>query len=99
MWRQLSDDALRADGLDVRDVGRPGSDSGSSMGAGSMIGQTDMGTMTWVPLHEGSQVEKVAEITPLSAEGSYVRVTFVGRRQQLSELASARGIGETYSGT
>jgi hypothetical protein len=33
-----------------------GSDSSGSMGAGSMIGQTDMGTMTWQLTQNGSTV-------------------------------------------
>jgi len=33
-----------------------GSDSSSSMGAGSMMGQTDMGTMTWQLMQNGSTV-------------------------------------------
>jgi hypothetical protein len=33
-----------------------GSDSSSSMGAGSMMGQTDMGTMTWQLTQNGSTV-------------------------------------------
>lgn len=53
----------------------------------------------WVPLHEGSQVENVTDIIPLNAEGSYVRVSFLRRRQQLSDLARARGVQETVTGT
>ena len=42
-----------------------GSDSSSSMGAGSMMGQTDMGTMTWQLTQNGSTVAG-----PMSFSGS-----------------------------
>ena len=42
-----------------------GSDSSSSMGAGSMMGQTDMGTMTWQLTQNGSTVTG-----PMSFSGS-----------------------------
>lgn len=42
-----------------------GSDSSSSMGAGSMMGQTDMGTMTWQLTQNGSTVTG-----PMSFAGS-----------------------------
>ena len=42
-----------------------GSDSSSSMGAGAMMGQTDMGTMTWQLTQNGSTVTG-----PMSFSGS-----------------------------
>jgi hypothetical protein len=58
MWRELFDGAVRVDGVCVRggDMGGIGTDSSSSMGAGSMMGQTDMGTMTWQLTQNGSTV-------------------------------------------
>jgi hypothetical protein len=50
-----------------------GTDSSSSIGAGSMMGQTDMGTMTWQLTQNGSTVTG-----PMSFSGSGMQVRMAG---------------------
>jgi len=64
-----------------------GSDSSSSMGAGSMMGQTDMGTMTWQLTQNGSTVTG-----PMSFSGSGMQGRMPG-----SFLGSMSGDDMTFA--